>query len=114
MRVKIYAVLACVGFDKISGDLEIEDSVSFTVVEQYADFRFGQRWLDLKEDVAASGTVPISADALLMETRIEEAFNTAMTTRCVQKQLLTAGQRRDEGREGTLFNSILMQKEQEF
>ena len=37
-----------------------------------------------------------------------------MTTRCVQKQLLTAKQRRDEGREGGLFNSILMQKEQEF
>jgi hypothetical protein len=64
--------------------------------------------------VDTTGTVPISADALLVETRIEEAFNTAMTTRCVQKQLLTAKQRRDEGREGGLFNSILMQKEQEF
>merc|ERR1711865_713285 len=85
MRAKIYAVLASVGFDLIADELAIAEQMTFAVVERYPDFRQGQLWLDVKKELQDECVDPISADALLMESKLEQVFNTAMGTKCMKK-----------------------------
>merc|ERR1712028_324045 len=56
---------------------------------------------------------PISADALLMESKLEQVFNTAMATKCMQKSLLDSKSEEDNATENQFFSSILLQKERE-
>jgi len=113
MRAKIYAVLASVGFDLIADELAISEQMTFAVVERYPDFRQGQLWLDVKKELQDECVDPISADALLMESKLEQVFNTAMATKCMQKRLLDSQDEEDAATENGFFSSILLQKEQE-
>lgn len=113
MRAKIYAVLASVGFDLVADELAIAEKMTFAVVERYPDFRQGQLWLDVKKELQDECVDPISADALLMESKLEQVFNTAMATKCMQKSLLDSKSEEDNATENQFFSSILLQKEQE-
>jgi len=113
MRCKIYAVLASLEFDEAANELGMKEQMTLACAEKYPDFRKGQLWLDVKAELQQERIAPISADAMMMETMLEEAFNTAMMTKCTQKRLLDEKLQQDKASEQAFFNSILLQKEQE-
>jgi hypothetical protein len=113
MRCTIFSVLASVGFDEVEDGLAIHEHMTFACARQYPEFRKGQQWLDVKGGLKAQEVAPISADFLLIESKVEEAFNIAMHTKCLQKGLLDSKVGADANDEQAFFNSILLQKEQE-
>jgi hypothetical protein len=113
MRCTIFSVLASVGFDEVEDGLAIHEHMTFACARQYPEFRKGQQWLDVKNELTGQDVTPISADFLLIESKVEEAFNIAMHTKCLQKGLLDSKVSADGNEEQAFFNSILLQKEQE-
>ena len=113
MRCKIFAVLQSVGFEQVADDLAREERMTFATAQNYPEFRRGQEWLGVKRELRDDGCNPISADALLIESKLEQSFDLASATKCRQQMLLQAATQAGESAEKDFFTGILLQREQE-
>ena len=113
MRCKIFAVLQSVGFEAVADDLAMEERMTFATACNYPEFRRGQEWLGVKEELRSDGCNPIAADALLIESKLEQSFDLASATKCQQQLLLGEATQQGRDSEKTFFSSILQQREQE-
>eukprot|EP00903_Cladosiphon_okamuranus_P014329 g13307.t1 len=114
LRGKIAAVLGMVGFDGSTTEgLGPTDLKASYMATSYMDFRAGEAWRAVAGELEAQQTNPIAADALVLDTMLERAFDCAQQVKSKQIALTLKQGEKDAEKEEAFFAGILFQRDQE-
>ncbi|CAH1788088.1 unnamed protein product [Owenia fusiformis] len=94
MRAKIYAIFCKIGFVDLPG-LTTEDHVTLTIVERYLDFKVGEVWSEVIQELEVENIRPVTPDREALETITRVVDEDAIAVSLTQKQLLHAKGQQD-------------------
>ncbi|CAG5115816.1 unnamed protein product [Candidula unifasciata] len=86
-RAKIYSLFSKIGFTDLPG-LTVTDHVSLAIIEKYLDFKLGEVWSEIIEELNAEQVKPISADLEAIEAISKAMLERAQIVKATQLELL--------------------------
>ena len=113
LRAKITAVLECVGFEFAAENLAANERSALLMAQYYVAFRAGENWAQVRSQLRNENVKPIAADAILLENKLEEVFNTSRHVKCQQMHLSEESVEDESRKEAAFFDTILLQRDQE-
>lgn len=112
LRAKITGILGRLGFAWAADGLAASDRATLLMTQNYVAFRTGEAWSQVRASLRSKNVKPIAADSLLIETKLEDAFNTARVVKCEQMNLSEESAGLESKKEQAFFESILLQRDQ--
>ena len=67
----------------------------------------------MRRELRNENVKPVAADAVLLESKLEDAFNTARVVKCKQMHLSEESVEDENRKEAAFFDSIYLQRDQE-
>eukprot|EP00741_Cyanophora_paradoxa_P004605 tig00000821_g4469.t1 len=89
IKTKIYCIFRRVGFERTEG-LEARQRMTLALVERYLEFREGEVWREIRAELDAEGTRPVSPDAARLEAAIARDLEAAGRVQAAQGSHLEA------------------------
>ncbi len=117
LRILIWSVFESVEWDNLG--LENDDAcddvilIALQCCRHYREFRLGESWTQVRQQLTERKITPIKPDALLMEVALENSYNAAMETKYEQSKLVQEIKEKDQRKEQAFYDNILKQQEQE-
>ena len=117
LRMLIWSVFESVEWDNLG--LENDDAcddvilIALQCCRHYREFRLGESWTRVRQQLTERKITPIKPDALLMEVALENSYNAAMETKYEQSKLVQEIKQKDQRKEQAFYDNILKQQEQE-
>lgn len=105
LRAKIYAVFARLGFSDLPG-LTTEDYVTLAVIEKYLDFKVGEVWKELSDELHVENIRPITPDHEAIETIARASLERSKGVAMLQSELLEAENQQNAQDEKQLYAEI--------
>lgn len=105
LRAKIYALFARLGFSDVPG-LTTEDYVSLAVIEKYLDFKVGEVWNEIRDELKVENVRPITPDEESMETISRASAERAKGVAALQSELLDAENQQNAQEEKQLLAEV--------
>lgn len=99
------------GFDEVK--LQSREKQVLVVAKKYLALREGDWWQEVKESIEMKKVVPIEADAVLIQERLDHAFDAAMATQSEQMLLYDDQEAEKKQEENGLLGQILTKKHQQ-
>ncbi|CAB1100739.1 unnamed protein product [Ectocarpus sp. CCAP 1310/34] len=113
LRGKIAAVLGMVACNGNTTDgLDPSDLKASYMAASFLDFRAGEIWQGVAAELDAQGINPIAADALVLDTMLERAFDCAREVKSKQMALTVEQRQRDGETEEAFLAGIIFQRDQ--
>ncbi|XP_043823288.1 cilia- and flagella-associated protein 69 isoform X2 [Dromiciops gliroides] len=94
IRAKIYAVLGKLDFENLPG-LSAEDFVTLCVIHRYLDFKTGEIWNEINEELKAERFRPISADKETLEAITVASENIGKMVATLQNEMVESQRNQD-------------------
>lgn len=94
LRASIFCSLSLVGFD--CNELQPKERQKMEVIRMYPDFRKGELFLDIKNELESLGIRPTSDDGVWLNQCLEEAYEQASNTIKNQSMIAKENKRDDE------------------
>ena len=113
VRGKIAGVIESVGWVESEQGLSAHEKMTLVVVKNWLVFTKASAWMSVRDLCVADGVKPIMADALLVGSHLEEAYNVGLAAADAQDVLWKEKQQDIVNEEGGFFGSILMQRDQQ-
>ncbi|GMH83964.1 hypothetical protein TrVE_jg10224 [Triparma verrucosa] len=113
MRGKIASLIECIGWEAAKKNLSAHEKLTLTMVQNHRIFVRAEEWMAVRDSLVCDSTKPILADALLIGSHLEEAFNVATSVAEEQGLLYKEKMQAIENEESNFFGSILLQRDQE-
>ncbi|GMI12631.1 hypothetical protein TrLO_g13021 [Triparma laevis f. longispina] len=113
MRGKIGGLIECIGWEQAKENLSAHEKLTLTMVQNHRIFVRAEEWMAVRDSLVCDSTKPILADALLIGSHLEEAFNVATSVSAEQGVLYEEKMQAIENEESNFFGSILLQRDQE-
>ncbi|CAN0517151.1 unnamed protein product [Ectocarpus sp. 12 AP-2014] len=114
LRGKIAAVLGMVACNGNTMDgLDPSDLKASYMATSFLGFRAGEVWQGVAAELDAQGINPIAADALVLDTMLERAFDCAREVKSKQMALTVEQRQRDGETEEAFLAGIIFQRDQE-
>ena len=108
LRASIYCCLSQVGFD--SNELTPRERQKMEVIRMYPDFRKGELFLDIKNELESLGIRPTSDDRNWLHQCLNEAFEQASNTIKNQSMIAREHKRDEEQALSEFYQTILKSK----
>ncbi|XP_068942292.1 cilia- and flagella-associated protein 69 [Petaurus breviceps papuanus] len=105
IRAKIYAVLGKLDFENLPG-LSAEDFVTLCVIHRYLDFKTGEIWNEINEEIKAERFRPISADKETLETITIASENIGKMVAILQNEMVESQRNQDMHSEQKVYIKI--------
>ncbi|CAN0019694.1 unnamed protein product [Ectocarpus fasciculatus] len=113
LRGKIAAVLGMVACNGNTTDgLDPGDLKASYMATSFLAFRAGEVWQGVAAELDAQGINPIAADALVLDTMLERAFDCAREVKSKQMALTVEQRERDGETEEAFLAGIIFQRDQ--
>ena len=106
-------MLECVGFEFAAENLAANERSALLMAQYYVAFRAGENWAQVRSQLRNENVKPIAADAILLENKLEEVFNTSRHVKCQQMHLSEESVEDESRKEAAFFDTILLQRDQE-
>ncbi|XP_052683421.1 cilia- and flagella-associated protein 69-like [Crassostrea angulata] len=94
MRAKLYSLFCKIGWSDLSG-LTVEDHVTLVVLEKYLDFKMGEVWTEIIQELHAENVRPVTPDMEAIEAISRGIEERAKIVAGTQYELLEAQQNQD-------------------
>lgn len=101
-----------IGFEADS-TLPAPQRATLLMCKFYVQFQAGENWSQVRRELQNEGVKPIAADAILLERKVEECFNTARSVKREQMTLSEESKGEEIKKEDSFFNAIMLQRDQE-
>lgn len=105
VRAKIYALFCKMGFGELAG-LTTEDHITLTIIEHYLDFKLGEVWTEIVQELKEEDLRPVTPDREAIEAISRICDDRVQHVRNVQTQLVEAEKQQDVMDEQEYFNEI--------
>jgi hypothetical protein len=116
LKPKIFSVLATLMEHSPEGDqgtLSPQERMTLAMVRRYIDFRQGQAWMAVQNQLQTLGVKPIAADGHLLQSHLDAALSVATRILGEQQMLLKEQEELQSTEEKKFFDSILIRRDQE-
>lgn len=105
VRAKIYAVLGKLGFENLPG-LSAEDFVTLCIIHRYLDFKIGEIWNEIYEEIKLENLRPVTSDKRILETITVASENIGKMVASLQSEMIESQARQDVQNEQKLYTKI--------
>ncbi|KAE8596112.1 hypothetical protein XENTR_v10015973 [Xenopus tropicalis] len=86
-RAKIYSVFSKLGFENLPG-LSVLDYVTLSVISRYLDFKVGEIWHEIRDELKEENIQPVTSDQEALDIIIKSAENTCKMVACHQTEII--------------------------
>ncbi|KAM5255809.1 cilia- and flagella-associated protein 69 [Ctenodactylus gundi] len=87
IRAKIYAVLGKLDFENLPG-LSAEDFVTLCIIHRYLDFKIGEIWNEIDEEIKLENLRPVTSDKKMLETITTASENIGKMVVSLQSEMI--------------------------
>ncbi|XP_066210269.1 cilia- and flagella-associated protein 69 isoform X1 [Saccopteryx leptura] len=105
IRAKIYAVLGKLDFENLPG-LSTEDFVTLCVIHRYLDFKVGEIWNEISEEIKLEKLKPVTADKNVLEAITTASENIGKMVASLQREMIENQARQDVQNEQKVYAKI--------
>nr|ACD77179.1 hypothetical protein [Sorex araneus] len=105
IRAKIYAVLGKLDFENLPG-LTAEDFVTLCIIHRYLDFKIGEIWNEIYEEIKLENLRPITTDRKLLESITTASENIGKMVATLQSEMIESQLRQDMQNEQKVYSKI--------
>ncbi|XP_071812719.1 cilia- and flagella-associated protein 69-like [Apostichopus japonicus] len=105
MRAKLYALLYKLGFEELQG-LSAEDQVTLCIIERYMDFKQGEVWSEITEELTQEGVRPVTPDQEALAVIGRASQELASLVIDMQEEILESETQHDLLEEQELYSQI--------
>ncbi|XP_046526519.1 cilia- and flagella-associated protein 69 isoform X2 [Equus quagga] len=105
IRAKIYAVLGKLDFENLPG-LSAEDFVTLCIIHRYLDFKIGEIWNEIYEEIKLEKLRPVTTDKKILETITTASENIGKMVASLQSEMIESQARQDVQNEQKVYAKI--------
>ncbi|KAM5203489.1 metalloreductase STEAP2 isoform 2-T7 [Hipposideros larvatus] len=105
IRAKIYAVLGKLDFENLPG-LSTEDFVTLCIIHRYLDFKIGEIWNEIYEEIKLESLRPIATDKHILEAITAASENIGKMVASLQSEIIETQARQDVQNEQKVYTKI--------
>ncbi|XP_058152997.1 cilia- and flagella-associated protein 69 isoform X3 [Dasypus novemcinctus] len=105
IRAKIYAVLGKLDFENLPG-LSAEDFVTLCIIHRYLDFKIGEIWNEIHEEIKLEKLRPVTADSKNLEAIVTASENIGKMVASLQSEMIESQARQDVQTEQKVYAKI--------
>ncbi|XP_003407029.1 cilia- and flagella-associated protein 69 [Loxodonta africana] len=105
IRAKIYAVLGKLDFENLPG-LSAEDFVTLCIIHRYLDFKIGEIWNEIYEEIKLEKLRPVSTDTKNLEAITTASENIGKMVVSLQTEMIESQARQDVQNELKVYTKI--------
>ncbi|XP_044802693.2 cilia- and flagella-associated protein 69 isoform X2 [Bubalus bubalis] len=105
IRAKIYAVLGKLDFENLPG-LSAEDFVTLCIIHRYLDFKIGEIWNEIYEEIKLEKLRPVSTDKKILESITAASENIGKMVVSLQSEMIESQARQDVQNEQKVYTKI--------
>ncbi|XP_048641395.1 cilia- and flagella-associated protein 69 isoform X2 [Marmota marmota marmota] len=105
IRAKIYAVLGKLDFENLPG-LSAEDFVTLCIIHRYLDFKIGEIWNEIYEEIKLEKLRPVTADKKILEGITTASENIGKMVVSLQNEMIESQARQDAQSEQKVYAKI--------
>ncbi|KAL0619614.1 Cilia- and flagella-associated protein 69 [Plecturocebus cupreus] len=105
IRAKIYAILGKLDFENLPG-LSAEDFVTLCIIHRYLDFKIGEIWNEINEEIKLEKLRPITTDKKALEAITTASENIGKMVASLQSEIIESQARQDVQNEQKVYAKI--------
>ncbi|KAG8507846.1 Cilia- and flagella-associated protein 69 [Galemys pyrenaicus] len=105
IRAKIYAVLGKLDFENLPG-LSAEDFVTLCIIHRYLDFKIGEIWNEISEEIKLEKLRPVTTDRKNLEAITTASENIGKMVASLQTEMIESQVRQDMQNEQKVYTKI--------
>ncbi|KAM5302952.1 cilia- and flagella-associated protein 69 isoform 3-T3 [Glossophaga mutica] len=105
IRAKIYAVLGKLDFENLPG-LSTEDFVTLCIIHRYLDFKIGEIWNEICEEIKLERLIPVTTDKNVLEAITTASENIGKMVASLQREMIESQARQDVQNEQKVYAKI--------
>ncbi|XP_062034666.1 cilia- and flagella-associated protein 69 isoform X2 [Lepus europaeus] len=105
IRAKIYAVLGKLDFENLPG-LSAEDFVTLCIIHRYLDFKIGEIWNEICEEIKLEKLRPVTTDKKSLEAITTGSENIGKMVVSLQSEMIESQARQDVQNEQKVYAKI--------
>ncbi|XP_008583825.1 PREDICTED: uncharacterized protein C7orf63 homolog isoform X2 [Galeopterus variegatus] len=105
IRAKIYAVLGKLDFENLPG-LSAEDFVTLCIIHRYLDFKIGEIWNEICEEIKLEKLRPVTTDKKFLESITTASENIGKMVVSLQSEMIESQARQDVQNEQKVYAKI--------
>nr|B0CM26.1 RecName: Full=Cilia- and flagella-associated protein 69 [Papio anubis]ABY63618.1 hypothetical protein (predicted) [Papio anubis] len=105
IRAKIYAILGKLDFENLPG-LSAEDFVTLCVIHRYLDFKIGEIWNEIYEEIKLEKLRPVTIDKKALEAITTASENVGKMVASLQSEIIESQARQDVQNEQKVYAKI--------
>uniref|UniRef100_A0A8C2QPV8 Cilia and flagella associated protein 69 n=1 Tax=Cricetulus griseus TaxID=10029 RepID=A0A8C2QPV8_CRIGR len=105
IRAKIYAVLGKLDFENLPG-LSAEDFVTLCIIHRYLDFKIGEIWNEICEEIKLEQLKLVTSDKMSLESITAATENIGKMVATLQSEMIESQARQDVQNEQRVYAKI--------
>ncbi|XP_022440972.1 cilia- and flagella-associated protein 69 [Delphinapterus leucas] len=105
IRAKIYAVLGKLDFENLPG-LSTEDFVTLCIIHRYLDFKIGEIWSEIYEEIKLEKLRPVTTDKKILESIITASENIGKMVASLQSEMIESQACQDVQNEQKVYTKV--------
>uniref|UniRef100_A0A2K6LBA6 Cilia and flagella associated protein 69 n=1 Tax=Rhinopithecus bieti TaxID=61621 RepID=A0A2K6LBA6_RHIBE len=105
IRAKIYAILGKLDFENLPG-LSAEDFVTLCIIHRYLDFKIGEIWNEIYEEIKLEKLRPVTTDKKALEAITTASENVGKMVASLQSEIIESQARQDVQNEQKVYAKI--------
>ncbi|XP_070280313.1 cilia- and flagella-associated protein 69 isoform X2 [Myotis yumanensis] len=105
IRAKIYAVLGKLDFENLPG-LSTEDFVTLCIIHRYLDFKIGEIWNEIYEEMKLENLRPVTTDRRVLQAILTASENVGKMVASLQYDMVEIQARQDVQDEQKVYAKI--------
>ncbi|GAB5568513.1 cilia- and flagella-associated protein 69 isoform X2 [Prionailurus iriomotensis] len=105
IRAKIYAVLGKLDFENLPG-LSAEDFVTLCIIHRYLDFKIGEIWNEIYEEIKLEKLRPVTTDKKILEAITTASENIGKMVASLQSEMIESQAHQDVQNEQKVYAKI--------
>ncbi|XP_028316488.1 cilia- and flagella-associated protein 69 isoform X2 [Gouania willdenowi] len=105
LRSKIYSIFCKIGFQELPG-LTRKDYVTLSIIRRYLDFKVGEVWDEISQELREGGVRPISPDQKALSSICSITEDTARRVMEDQRSIIELQQKEESSEEELLYTEI--------
>ncbi|XP_035972393.1 cilia- and flagella-associated protein 69 isoform X3 [Halichoerus grypus] len=105
IRAKIYAVLGKLDFENLPG-LSAEDFVTLCIIHRYLDFKIGEIWNEICEEIKLEKLRPVNTDKKILEVITTASENIGKMVASLQSEMIESQANQDVQNEQKVYTKI--------
>ncbi|KAI9346986.1 armadillo-type protein [Obelidium mucronatum] len=110
LRSKIYSMFCKLGFDGFSEVITVEEQIKLALIAKYLDFKIGEVWEEISEELDNEGIRPISPDLDCINTAKQVIVEKAQAIQGKQADFIKRKNESERLEEDLFYNTYIKQR----